>query len=87
MTDSHTIDSQLLLRNSVPAPANLRGFTQIPQVAQHATIANLRSLTGLVGLILYMRADEFKDTLQNVFVKALREVAPSAGRHMRDLAS
>lgn len=38
---SHTMDSQLLLCNSVPAPADLRGLAQIPQVAQHATIANL----------------------------------------------
>lgn len=75
-----------LLRNSVPTPTHLRGLAHVAEVAQHAAIANLRTLARLVCLVLHVRAHIFEDALENVFVEALGEVASSADWHVWDLA-
>ena len=77
---------QQLLRDSVPPPTNLRALAQVPQVAQHAAIANLRPLARLVSLVLHVRAHIFENPLEDVFVQALGVVASGADRHVWDLA-
>jgi hypothetical protein len=79
-------DLHQLLRNPVPFPTHLRSLAHVSKVAQHAAIANLGSLARFISLVLHVWTNVFEDTLQNVFVQALGEVASSTDRHVRDLA-
>jgi hypothetical protein len=75
-----------LLRNPVPFPAHLRRLAHVSKIAQHAAIANLRSLARFITLVLHVWTNVFEDALQDVFVQALGKVASSTDRHVRDLA-